>query len=152
MAFCIDNNLLSEYIKQTVRNKLIITRNDIEKSIDNNTNNDGDISDWPVIEHSFRRTTFLNKLFKRIADAQIPGVTSFSNMIWNNYALSFKKMMIKEGVEFISPYKEIETARLHGCILSILLDKSIILCDNSYGKNRNFYVTWLNDIDTLTLK
>lgn len=60
--------------------------------------------------------------------------------------------MIKEGVEFISPYKEIETTRLHGCILSILLDKNIILCDNSYGKNRNFYDTWLNDIDTLSLK
>lgn len=152
MAFCIDDNLLSEFIKPVVKNKLIIARNDVEKSGDSNTNNDGDISDWPVIEHSFRRTTFLNKLFKRIADAKIPGITHVSNKIWNMYAPTFKKMMIKEGIEFISPYREIETARLHGCILSILLDKSIILCDNSYGKNRNFYMTWLNDIDTLTLK
>lgn len=152
MAFCIDKDILSLFIKPTVKNKLIIARNDIEKSINNYTNNDGDVSDWPVIEHSFRKTTFLNKLFKRIADAKIPGITHVSNKIWNVYAPTFKEMMIKEGVEFISPYKEIETARLHGCILSILLDKSIILCDNSYGKNRNFYMTWLNDIDTLTLK
>lgn len=152
MAFCIDKDILSLFIKPTVKNKLIIARNDVEKSSENNTNKDGDISDWPVIEHSFRRTTFLNKLFKRIADAKIPGITHVSNKIWNVYAPTFKKMMIKEGIEFISPYKEIETARLHGCILSILLDKSIILCDNSYGKNRNFYMTWLNDIDTLTLK
>lgn len=152
MAFCIDNDILTKYIKPTTKSKLIIARNDVEKSINNRISDHGDISDWPVIEHSFRDTTFINKLFKKVADSKIPLITNLSNRIWNNYAPLFKNMMIKEGVEFISPYKEIETTRLHGCILSILLDKNIILCDNSYGKNRNFYNTWLNDIDTLSLK
>lgn len=152
MAFCIDNDILTKFVKSTTKRKLIIARNDVEKSFNNSISQHGDISDWPVIEHSFRHTTFINKLFKRVADSNIPVITNISNKIWNNYAPIFKNMMIKEGVEFISPYKEIETTRLHGCILSILLDKNIILCDNSYGKNRNFYNTWLNDIDTLSLK
>ena len=59
--------------------------------------------------------------------------------------------MFKEGVRFISPYREVETTRLHGCILSILLGKKITLIDNSYGKNGNFYNTWLSDLDNVTL-
>ena len=64
----------------------------------------------------------------------------------------FAEMMFKEGVRFISPYRQIETTRLHGCILSILLGKEVTLVDNSYGKNRNFYHTWLTDLDSITLK
>lgn len=60
--------------------------------------------------------------------------------------------MIKEGVEFISPYRYVETARLHGCILSILLDKQITLVNNSYGKNKNYYDSWLSDLETIQLK
>ena len=59
--------------------------------------------------------------------------------------------MLMEGVKFISPYKNVETERLHGCILSILLDKTIVLYDNSYGKNKSFYETWLSDLDSVKL-
>lgn len=90
---------------------------------------------------------------KKVSDTRIPFISKLNNKIWDIYAQNiFCKAMIKEGVEFISPYKIIETTRLHGCILSILLNKKIILINNTYGKNKNFYDTWLNDIDTLILK
>lgn len=152
MAFCINEDIINKYKQETSKNKLIIARNDIEKLKKEELSYDGDISDWPVIEHSFRKTTFINKIFKKIADLKIPIITNISNKLWDKYIHIFKEQMIKEGVEFISPYKEIETARLHGCILSILLDKKITLCDNSYGKNKNFYKTWLSDVNTLILK
>ena len=151
MAFCILESRLQPYLKKVTKNKLIIEREDCEKS-ESNINDDGDISDWPVFMYSFKRTTFLNKIFKRLADANILLVTNISNRIWNWYAQRyFQKLMIKEGVEFISPYKTVETTRLHGCILSILLDKQVILVNNSYGKNRNFYDAWLYDLDTIKL-
>lgn len=152
MAFYIDEAVLNPYKKSVTKDKLIIARNDIEQVKDVNLSIDGMVSDWPVFEHPFRQTTFVNKLFKKMADLKFPLLTAVSNSLWNHYAPVFQKMMIREGVEFISPYKKVETSRLHGCILSILLDKEIILCDNSYGKNRNFYDTWLKDIDKLTLK
>ena len=114
---------------------------------------DGDISDWPVFMHSFRRSTFLNKIFKRTSDTRIPIISNLSNKVWDWYASHvFNEAMIKEGVEFISPYREVETTRLHGCILSILLNKQVVLVNNSYGKNRNFYESWLQDLDTIQLK
>lgn len=155
MAFCINDELLNPFILPEKKNKLIIDRNDCEKNKSQASQIalDGDISDWPVFEQSFRKTTFINKILKKVSDTRIPFISKLNNKIWDIYAQNiFCKAMIKEGVEFISPYKIIETTRLHGCILSILLNKKIILINNSYGKNKNFYDTWLNDIDTLILK
>lgn len=152
MAFCISEFRLSPYKKTISENKLIIEREDCEKG-EMETSRDGDISDWPVFVHSFRKSTIINKILEHIADARIPIVSKLSNKVWNWYAQRFFiEQMIREGVEFISPYKNVETARLHGCILSILLDKQITLVNNSYGKNKNFYDSWLSDLDSIRLK
>lgn len=155
MAFCINDEFLSAFILPEQKRKLIIDRNDCEKNHSKASQIalDGDISDWPVFEHSFRRTTFINKILKKISDAKIPLISKLNNKVWDIYAQNiFCKAMVREGVKFISPYSIVETTRLHGCILSILLNKKVILVNNSYGKNKNFYDTWLKDIDTLTLK
>lgn len=152
MAFCISSQRLKPYIKEQTKEKLIIERADCEKGAAK-MNEDGDVSDWPVFTHSFRKSTFINKLFKRISDASIPVFSSLSNRLWNWYAPQFfNELMIREGVEFISPYKYIETARLHGGILSILLDKDVTVVNNSYGKNKNFYDSWLSDVENVHLK
>lgn len=152
MAFCISAKRLNPYRMSITKDKLIIDRIDCEKGSPK-VSHDGDVSDWPVIMKSFHRSTFLNKLFKRFADAKIPLVSAFTNKIWNWYApCFFNEMMVREGVEFISPYQYVETARLHGCILSILLDKKVTLVNNSYGKNENFYDSWLSDLETVQLK
>lgn len=153
MAFCISREDLHEYMRKETKYKLIIERRDCESLNKIRNLSDGDISDWPTFEHSFHNTTFLNKILKRISDAHIPFVTKYANRFWNYYFVHcFSEMMFKEGIRFISPYRLIETTRLHGCILSILLDKEIVLIDNSYGKNSHFYDTWLYDLDNVTLK
>ena len=155
MAFCISEQELGKYKLAETKRKLTIRRSDCEtpKCTGKPFSVDGHVSDWPTFEHSIYSTTFLNKIFKRIADAHVPLVTRFSNRLWDNYFLYyFSKAMLKEGVRFVSPYHIVETMRLHGCILSILLGKDVILIDNSYGKNSNFYDTWLFDIDNVTLK
>jgi pyruvyl transferase EpsO len=68
--------------------------------------------------------------------------------ITNLYAIFFfKPYMIKTGVGFVSKYNKIYTTRLHGAILCCLLGKPFVLFDNSYGKNRSFFETWLSDLD-----
>lgn len=153
MAFCISETELQKYELKTTKTKLIIERNDCEGLAGRIPDNDGDISDWPTFEHSFHRTTCLNKILKKVSDAHLPYVSKYSNHFWDYYFTHyFVETMFKEGVRFISPYTKVGTTRLHGCILSILLGKEVTLVDNSYGKNSNFYNTWLYDIDNVKLK
>lgn len=154
MAFCIPEQDLQRYALKETKLKLIIERKDCESLNERqHKSNDGNISDWPTFEKPLHYTTFLNKILKRISDAHIPLVTRYTNLFWDYYFLHcFSETMFREGVRFISPYQQIETTRLHGCILSILLGKKITLIDNSYGKNSNFYNTWLYTMDNVTLE
>ena len=97
------------------------------------------VSDWPSMEHSdFVQLGMRYAMkFRRL---HMPFVTDC-------YADFYREQLIKKGVRFISNYKEIYTTRLHVAILSVLLGKSFHFFDNSYGKNRAFYDTWLNDVD-----
>lgn len=58
---------------------------------------------------------------------------------------------MREGIRFLAPYQDIHTARLHGLILAMLMDKPrIAFIDNSYGKISAFYKTWLDDVEGIS--
>ena len=64
----------------------------------------------------------------------------------------YRPYLIRSGVRQLMSHTDIYTTRLHACILSILLGKEkITFFDNSYGKNRNFYDTWLRDCDSIKM-
>lgn len=153
MAFYIDRNSLLAYSKPLTKNCLYLKRNDCEaKNLLNPNNKEVDISDWPVLANKTNCMALPNRFFIKIHNMNIPLFSSTIDRIWDFYANKiFRKSMLMEGVKFISPYKNVETERLHGCILSILLDKTIVLYDNSYGKNKSFYETWLSDLDSVKL-
>lgn len=50
--------------------------------------------------------------------------------------------VIRKAIHRFSQYNEIVTSRLHGHILSCLLDKPNRLLDNSYGKNSRYAGLW----------
>lgn len=149
MAFCIPPQKLAALAKEISKEHLYIERNDCEKA-NISTKADVDKCDWPVFDFSLRKSTFCNKIMSRLAKQKLPLISSAIYTMWDKYAqTTFFNAMIKEGVEFISPYKHVSTTRLHGCILAILLDKEITFIDNSYGKNRRFYETWLTNLASL---
>lgn len=58
--------------------------------------------------------------------------------------LTYHLPLIKAyAVEFMQPYGEVYSTRLHGGILAFLLGKQVKLIDNSYGKVSAIYKTWL---------
>ena len=57
----------------------------------------------------------------------------------------------RQSQNFINEYDEIYTTRLHGYILSVLLDKKVNLIDNSYGKNSTFYNTWMKEFENSSM-
>jgi len=67
--------------------------------------------------------------------------------IWGKYS----DYLVGKAIRRFSEYRTIQTSRLHGHILSCLMDKPNTLLDNSYGKNSGYYHTWTSTVQTARL-
>lgn len=103
-----------------------------------------DVCDWPPMEQY--------TLVDRVRDA-IRRRPRKLGWLYEPYMFHvYRKYLIRSGVKLINSHTDIYTTRLHACILSLLLDKEkIVFFDNSYGKNRNFYETWLKDCENVRM-
>lgn len=141
MAFCIPRNrLVSSLVRSTGKN-LYLKRNDIEFLEDDcrqYIREPVEIRDWPTMEIIPLSAKMLN-LFIKLS----------LNRLSDNWALYLKRLLIHEGVRFITSYDKIYTTRLHVAILSILLGKPFVFFDNSWCKNSSFYLSWLSDLDEI---
>lgn len=149
MAFCIPPEKLNQYTTSTItNNKLLIKRTDKELSSFDLTSlklneYETDIRDWPSME----KQPIYMKLFHKLCSA-CHKIGTFTYFITDTYAQHvIRPNLIRTGVQFIYPYKEIYTTRLHVAILATLLHKPYVFLDNSYGKNKHFYHTWLADLN-----
>jgi len=150
MAFYINLAWLYGFTKDTTKDTLTIARNDGETNDSITISNDENVADWPTYDKDLPSVS-INLWFIRIHFYHIPLRTAYDwswNMFQTHY---FSKHMIKLGVAFISPYRHIRTTRLHGAILAMLLNKEVTVFDNSYGKNKHFYETWLQDANEISL-
>ena len=147
MAFCMD---MSKWWRQySASRPLVLKRSDKELNITAGLQYvldevGADICDWPPMVNY--------TLVDRVRDAirRRPRKLGF---LYEPYMCHvYRPYLIRSGVRLINSHTDIYTTRLHACILSILLGKEkIIFFDNSYGKNRNFYDTWLNDCDSVRM-
>jgi len=149
MAFAIDTEILNTFIKESSHRKLHIKRNDVEKSDVKFSGYVDFTSDWPPFENKITVSILVNTFMDRV----VPIFKSKKfGEFWNEYCYShFRMDMVEIGVKFISPFERIFSERLHGAILSILLDKEVVILDNSYGKNSSLYNTWLRDFPNVSL-
>lgn len=154
MAFCIS---VDRFRKQKLDSEkiLYLKRTDKELSTqlpDEELAGNIETSDWPTMD----KPKFSQKLFYKSIRA-LKGLYNHGliygkslRLLENTlYYLIHRPMMISEGVSFITNYKKIYTTRLHAMILGILLNKEVVFLDNSYGKLRNYYNTWLKDCDNV---
>lgn len=145
MAFCISQQTLNQYSGKSTSKVLYLKRNDIEfcaKNYESYIIEDQhlvDIRDWPTMEFISIRFKILGKL---INFQQYKLANAFASIFLKTY-------LIKKGGRFLCRYNKIYTTRLHVAILAILLNKPFVFFDNSYGKNRFFYETWLKDLDNI---
>ena len=142
MAFCIDG--LRPSRQADPARALLVRRTDKElKDCDIDTDLAVEVRDWP----SYERTTvppagrvFEKLLFSRVVPRRLVDIYA---------ARVMRPAMVQSGVDFLSGYGQIWSTRLHVAILSVLLGLRCTLMDNSYGKNRAFYDTWLKDSDLI---
>ncbi|WP_082083791.1 polysaccharide pyruvyl transferase family protein [Paenibacillus beijingensis] len=124
---------------------LCFFRMDIEKTAEQEkleSSNKADYLDWVNL---YSRSQ--NKIIRLIAKVmqRSPGLPMY--WVWSKYT----DHLVGKAVNRFSRYQMIQTSRLHGHILSCLLNKQNLLLDNSYGKNSNYYLTWTQNIRTAEL-
>ena len=147
MAFCIDMTKWKTY--PATKDALLLKRDDRElkvtpelEKIENTAN--VTITDWQTFTEDtwqkrwFRRTKKYLPMFPRMYD-------------WYANAI-FRPYLVNSGIKLISSHRKIVSTRLHAIILCVLLGKNedMIWFDNSYGKNSQFYTTWLSDVEGIT--
>ncbi|MBQ9237098.1 MAG: polysaccharide pyruvyl transferase family protein [Prevotella sp.] len=146
MAFCIDREELHQMAKPLIGKDLLFKRvdkeeTDLSQSSNVLTTQNYDISDWPMYEGG---DPLMDKLYSLIAEGK--------NAEADEYAVNtYLPERVRVGVELISKYDRVFSNRLHGAILAILLGKETFILDNSYGKNSQYYNTWLKDTDNIQL-
>ena len=141
MAFCIDRDVLCAQKSDITKDGLLLLRIDKEAPKGRMDKQipppEIDIEDWPNLIKSRHEA----KKYTRRHTAQ--QTDTF-------FQTSFLPERISEGVRFVSEYKMVYSTRLHVAILRLLLGMPVKMMNNSYGKNLNFYNTWLKDCDLVS--
>lgn len=145
MAFCIDINALVSLSLPQTKKTLIFQRIDKEKTelgdIAETLNGSYEISDWPGYK---AKDPILEKVKELI--------NSSNHRTADQIAIEdYLPERLKVGVELISSYQKVYSNRLHGAILSILLGKDVSIIDNKYGKNIQYYDTWLKGTSNVSV-
>ena len=146
MAFCINTEWLKSMAKPSKRKKLYFKRIDKEANETDYATKivqtkEYDYGDWPNYGQPEPMLQHLNSLIETQKYAEADEFAT------NTYLPE----RIRIGVEFISQYDKIVSNRLHGAILAILLGKEAEIIDNSYGKNSQYYQTWLKNTSNVAL-
>ncbi len=145
MAFCMN---ITRPIESLKKRSLLLKRVDreISSDFDYTRYTDFEIKDWPSFDNTVFNFTHrvwekINRMMARKFVSKKLNDTTFGLGVLRN-----KKWLIDKGINFISSYDLVVSTRLHGHILALLLGIPTIMIDNSYGKNKRFYQTWLKDI------
>lgn len=105
---------------------------------------DADIDDWFPMTHRTKVDIWRGRILSR------PRNLGWAYEPYMYYV--YRPYLIRSGVQQLMSHTDIYTTRLHACILSVLLGKvNITFFDNSYGKNRGFYETWLRDCESVRM-
>ena len=145
MAFCINTDELKKMEKSSISRDLLFQRVDKEKTnaiqiASSLVKGKYDTSDWPLYEGNDPK---LSTLYDNIHQRAFEEADIFAIQV-------YMPNRVKEGVELISQYDRIFSNRLHGAILSILLHKKVYIIDNSYGKNHQYFNTWLKNTENIS--
>lgn len=87
----------------------------------------------------------LKKIKKLIKLNKLLNSQKLDDYIFRQWNKNIEKL-VERSIEFFLDYEKIVTSRLHGHIMTCLLDRKSIVLNNSYGKNKSYYDLWTNDI------
>ena len=124
----------------------------VEDTVVSDAEMEYEIHDWPSFEKRDKGLEILQPFLSVAYRTRgLPILRRTTAFVADSVAdKAVRKRMVKKGIEFLSPYSEIITTRLHTFILGVLLDIPIRIIDNSTGKLSAFANTWLSDVDEVS--
>lgn len=140
MAFYMKGKFPSGPHESNPSRSLLVKREDKERKpnilIENLLKENGIIvSDWPT----FNTHDVIKKIKKILFDRKFYRLyDTFIKHIYCTY-------IIKHGINFLEPFSKVYATRMHAGILALMMGKEAVFIDNSYGKLRKVYETWLSD-------
>lgn len=147
MAFCIDMERWRKEYKTS--GPLLLKRTDKElqegKILSEIERIEGiTVTDWQTMQNGL---DLMTKLMLHLTAGRLKGLRLGDAFVRHFY----RPYLVRLGVKLLNSHTHIYTTRLHAAILGVLLGKDITLLDNSYGKNRTFFESWLSDYDNIKL-
>ncbi|HBS1748052.1 TPA: polysaccharide pyruvyl transferase family protein [Klebsiella pneumoniae] len=125
-------------------------KNDVQLSFLNN--NKIQSIDWEnfVSASDFRYEYILAKTSRFANKIKSSFLKNVAYYFWNKHSYR----IVNRSARYFSQYDLIITSRMHGHILSCLLNRKSKIIDNSYGKNSGYFQQWTNktSLGTLLLK
>ena len=111
-----------------------------------------DICDWPTFEAGVTKYAQVDYIVGWLNFfANIKGIKPINRLIDLIRLHFYRPEYIKDCFRFINQYDVIYSTRLHIAIASAMMGKKVFIVDNLYGKNVNFYKTWLNDMENVKI-
>ena len=112
-----------------------------------------EIHDWPTFESKSTKYALADYIVGWLNFfANIKGIkpiNKFIDFIRNQF---YRPQYLKDCINFINQYDTIYSTRLHIAVASAMMGKTVHLIDNSYGKNYNFFDTWLSNVENVKRK
>ena len=133
--------LLQTDLELQAKTSLFLNRVDIE-AVTTKLKVDADLTtDWSLFLSEHEKKVKLETRLQRLSDKV--GLNKFTSKITTDRWLKLSEKLVREAVALYAPFEVIYTSRLHGCILSALMNKQTYVLDNSYGKNSAYLKIWL---------
>lgn len=106
-------------------------------------------ADWPSMSGKLPQQQRLEHMSQWLhhygLDSWQPTLTD----IFYRYVL--RHTIIQSGVDFLAPYKEVYSSRLHAAVLAMLMGKQVYIIDNNYGKCRGVYELWMSKMSNVSM-
>ena len=138
--------LYGTFQKESVKKgTLYFLRQDIEKSGSQEQFQNIQSYDWMdlISKYDIKVISFIMKMAKLNRVLKLEILNNLNFFLWNRQI----NIIGGKAALIFSEYDQIITSRLHGHILSCLLDVPSLVVDNSYGKNKAYYEEWTKDLD-----
>jgi pyruvyl transferase EpsO len=116
---------------------LSLLRRDVEKSLNTESFSaqNGAGADWTDLRGA------ANMAGMRFLQMLGPVSTLLEAVYWPVY-LGITERLVRHSAYAMNAYDQVQSSRLHGVIMALLLGKTVFPCDNSYGKIQRYLDTW----------
>ncbi len=130
---------------------LYFLRTDLEKTaledkIATTLPEDATIKDWETLLPGKYYRSLKYKFIKRLLKCSKRINNTLLSRLAHEMWLTYTKNIIQYSVNEFLKYDEVVSSRLHAHILSCLLHLPNQVCNNSYGKNYNYFCQWTKNI------